>query len=135
MVKLQPKLKKRQLSSKQLLNRSILFGHQGESQAARFLVKLGYKILEQNIRVKNQEVDIIAFDPKFKEIVFVEVKSRGTEQFGNPSGAVNREKIRRMQRVAQIYLERTGRPEDYRFDILAVLPGTIHHYQNITWDL
>lgn len=111
-----------------------MFGKQGESRAARFLVSKGYRVLATNVCFGRHEVDLIALDVAQNELVFVEVKTRSGDAFGDPSQAVTGKKIASMGKVATAYLRETGRTEDYRFDILAVLPGTIHHYQNITWD-
>jgi len=128
------KLKKKLLSSRQRASKHFQLGQDGESRAARFLVSSGYEVWEQNLQIGRVEVDIVAFDPKNKEIVFVEVKTRSTEFYGSPSGAVNSKKLRNMQRVAAAYIQAKDLNWEYRFDILAVLPGTIHHYQQVSWD-
>ena len=51
-------------------------GRQGEKLAAKYLKKLGYKILERNIHESHNELDIIAADKDY--LVFVEVKKRKT---------------------------------------------------------
>ena len=58
------------------------YGQKGETLAVRYLQKTGYRILEKNYRTNLGEIDIIAKDRDF--IVFVEVKARQTESFGNP---------------------------------------------------
>ena len=65
-------------------NQQQKFGEKGESLAARFLKKNGYKILEQNYRTKLGEIDIIATERK--TIVFVEVKTRKSTRYGSPMG-------------------------------------------------
>lgn len=69
-----------------MLSRQQQFGEKGESIAERHLKKRGYKILEKNYRTKVGEIDIIAKEKN--TIVFVEVKTRRSWQFGNPKGAV-----------------------------------------------
>ncbi|MDP4857645.1 MAG: YraN family protein, partial [Desulfobacterales bacterium] len=61
------------------------FGKAGESIAARFLRKMGYRILEQNYRTVLGEIDIIARDRD--TLVFVEVKARTSGRYGNPKSA------------------------------------------------
>lgn len=86
-----------------------------------------------NVRHSNREVDIIALDKELDELVFVEVKSRATGYYGDPSFAVDRDKLRSMQYVGAIYRKKEKLNKDYRFDIITVLPGKIRHYQNVTW--
>ena len=57
-------------------------GEEGESLAQNYLSELGYQILESNWRFQKAEVDIIAKDGNF--LVFVEVKCRSTDIFGEP---------------------------------------------------
>jgi putative endonuclease len=102
-----------------MLNRQQKFGDKGESIAARYLQKIGYKILEKNYRTKLGEIDIIAKDKD--AIVFVEVKSRRSRQFGNPKGAVTIKKQRKISMVALYYLKTTNHSSaKARFDVVAV---------------
>ena len=103
-----------------MLTRPQKFGYQGESIAERHLKKLGYKILERNYRTKLGEIDIIAKDKK--TIVFVEVKTRKSGQFGNPKGAVTPAKQRKISMVALEYLKTMNRHDTKaRFDVVAVM--------------
>jgi putative endonuclease len=102
-----------------MLNQKQKFGEQGETIAARHLKKKGYKILERNYRTKLGEIDIIASDKD--TIVFVEVKSRRSWQFGNPKEAVTFEKQRKISKVALYYLKSNNRSNSRaRFDVVAV---------------
>lgn len=108
-------------------------GHRGEQRAVAFLLQKNFQILERNIRYKNQEIDIVAFDRDHQELVFIEVKTRATPDHGHPSQAVNHKKIRNLEMIAQFYLETKKLDHDFRFDILAIQPHQIEHYTNITW--
>ncbi|HEX9817874.1 MAG TPA: YraN family protein [Patescibacteria group bacterium] len=108
-------------------------GESGERIARDFLINKGYQILEQNLSFKNHEIDLIALDKRFQEIVFVEVKTRQTSFYGNPSQAVNRAKLRSLQFVAHRYLYARGLRNLYRFDIIAVTPQGVEHFENVTW--
>jgi putative endonuclease len=79
------------------------FGQEGEALAARHLKKNGYRIIEKNYRTKLGEIDIIAKDKD--TLVFVEVKSRRSWQFGNPKAAVTPRKQRKISMVALHYLK------------------------------
>jgi len=97
-----------------------LSGREGEKAAARFLEKNGYKILEYNYRVSGSEVDLIA--AKDDTICFVEVKTRGTDDFGLPEEFVDRRKRAKIIRAAKIYSSSEKFIDFYvRFDIIAVL--------------
>ena len=54
----------------------LAYGKLGEDIAVRYLLDHGYIIRQRNVRLKRDEIDIIADDPREKMIVFVEVKSR-----------------------------------------------------------
>jgi putative endonuclease len=99
------------------------FGQEGEALAARYLKKNGYRIIEKNYRTKLGEIDIIAKDKD--TLVFVEVKSRRSWQFGNPKAAVTPRKQRKISMVALHYLKSTHRTNvSARFDVATV---TITH--------
>ena len=94
-------------------------GQTGESLAAWYLKKNGYNIIEQNYRTPLGEIDIIAREKKI--IVFVEVKSRRSNRFGNPKWAVTPQKQRKISRVALQYLKSTRQMNiSARFDVVAV---------------
>lgn len=94
---------------------------------------MGWELRATNIRFSRYEVDIIAFDPAANDIVFVEVKTRSTDEYGDPSLAVSRKKIWALHQLAKAYLQRVHWRGTYRFDTISVLPDTIHHYRNVTW--
>src|SRR3989304_4929787 len=97
----------------------IRTGKAGEEIAVRHLQKLGYRILERNYRCPVGEIDIVAKDKD--TIVFVEVKSRKTEEFGDPELAVGAKKQRTLSLISMYYLsQKTKSPPDARFDVVAV---------------
>lgn len=98
-------------------------GEEGESIAASFLVKQGYRILERNYRTVLGEIDIVARDGK--ALVFVEVKARSGPQFGPPQAAVDLRKQTKMSRVALSYLKHKKVGScDCRFDVVAIVRGS-----------
>jgi putative endonuclease len=100
-------------------NKKQKFGEKGEAIAAQHLKKQGYRIIEKNYRTKLGEIDIIAKDKD--TLVFVEVKSRRSWQFGNPKAAVTPQKQRKISMVALQYLKSTHRSNaSARFDVAAV---------------
>jgi len=102
-----------------MLNRQQKLGREGESMAARYLKKHGYKILEQNYRTPLGEIDIIAKEKK--TIAFVEVKTRSAGYFGGPKSAVTLKKQRKISMVALTYLKATAQVDTKaRFDVIAI---------------
>jgi len=112
---------------------NFTLGSAGETTAVAYLRRAGYQIWETNFRAGNDEIDIIAFDPRFTELVFVEVKTRVSSDFGDPALAVDRRKLAAQVRVAAHYLQAHHSTHDFRFDIIAVLPDQVEHFENITW--
>jgi putative endonuclease len=91
-------------------------GQAGEEAAARYLEQQGYVILERNFRLRLGEVDIIARDGE--DLVFIEVKTRRTKNFGSPFEAVDARKQQQIAKVAAAYIQ--GREIPVRFDVVAV---------------
>ena len=82
----------------------------------------GYRILEQNYRNKIGEIDIIAQDGD--TLVFVEVKARRTNKFGNPKWAVTPTKQRKISMVALAYLKTFNKGDaKARFDVVSIQTG------------
>lgn len=93
-------------------------GRRGEQIAAEHLRNNGYRILEQNWRFKHAEIDIIA--EKGGELVFVEVKTRTGDWYGDPEVAVDWRKERYLQRASAAYINLKRYDGEIRFDILAI---------------
>ncbi len=95
-------------------------GDIGEQLATNYLKKNKYKILARNYKNKIGEIDIIARQKK--TIVFIEVKTRSSLQFGNPSEAVNFHKQTKIRQVAECYLQQFKiKYSDLRFDVIEIL--------------
>lgn len=96
-------------------------GTWGEEFAARLLRRKGFKIIGRRVRIgRRDELDIVARDGR--ELVFVEVKTRATEKFGEPLTAVDRAKRHALSRAAVRYLKRLSAPEIiFRFDVVEVI--------------
>ena len=97
----------------------IQTGKRGEDIAVAYLKNRGYRIIERNYTCLFGEIDIVAKDGD--TVVFVEVKSRKSEKFGDPQGAVGREKQKKISRISLTYLEEKHLyPCDARFDVVAI---------------
>jgi putative endonuclease len=94
-------------------------GDLGEQAAADFLARRGMRIMERKFRCRGGEVDLIARDGA--DLVFVEVKTRRTREFGEGSEAVTAAKRRRILRAAALYLSaRDSLSHPCRFDVVSV---------------
>ena len=111
-------------------------GKWGEDRACSLLRGKGYRILSRRIRIGNRdEIDIVARDKNV--LIFVEVKTRKTEDFGQPLSAVDRKKRHALSRAAARYLKRLRDPNVFfRFDIVEVIGScgegdpVLRHYEN-----
>lgn len=104
----------------------------GEEAAARYLMFQGYSIRSRNWRVGHLEVDIVA--EKRGVLVFVEVKTRADDRWGEPQDAVDDEKRRFLVQAANAYLHCYNLEMQVRYDIVAVTgwqpPFEIRHIEN-----
>lgn len=96
-----------------------LLGEEGEKIAVRYLKSKGYIVYQTNWRFGKLEIDIIAEDGK--ELVFIEVKTRSSEEYGRPEEAVDDQKESALINAADIYVRNFSLEIDVRFDIIAVI--------------
>ena len=103
-----------------------LLGSIGENAASEFLEGRGYKIIDKNFRCKIGEIDIIAADNDV--IVFVEVKTRSSNIYGQPSEAVNFYKQRKIVQTALTFIKK-NKLYDWmsRFDVVEVILDDHHN--------
>ena len=94
--------------------------------ASRYLLDKGFAVLHYNWRCGHKEIDLIARDRD--TLVFVEVKSRRDESYGNAHDAVTQQKIQRLISAAEVYVTRYKIDAPYRFDIVTVV-GTCDPYK------
>lgn len=93
-------------------------GKFGEELAVDFLLQKGYQLLETNFRYQKAEVDIIV--QKGEVLAAVEVKTRSTNEFGDPQDFVNQKKIRLLTKAVNEYVESRDLDVEVRFDIVAI---------------
>ena len=111
-------------------------GDKGEDLAVELLEAKGYTIIKRNYRYGKGEIDIIAKDSQEEGLVFIEVKSRKSLEYGSPEEAITKNKIKQLKRIAELYLYENEIKEILcRFDVIAILmlPGQkpqIEHYVN-----
>lgn len=121
-----------------MINRKQL-GAWGEEQAAHYLTVRGYQIQGVNVRTPYGEIDIVC--KQADRLIFIEVKTRSSTQFGFPEESITKQKISHMLRAAQYYLQQ--HPEingDWQIDVLAIeivdrqQAPRIAHFENILVD-
>lgn len=101
------------------LTRGRSLGERGEALAARWLRRHGCQIVARRCRGQLGEIDLVAVEGR--TIVFVEVKTRQSQDAGHPGDAVDGHKQRRLTRLAVAYLRKHGLLEyPARFDVVAV---------------
>jgi putative endonuclease len=99
-------------------------GRRGEDLAHRYLQRHGFAIVARNYRGRNGGVEVDLIGWHGKALVFIEVKSRASAEFGSPEEAVDREKQMRLIRAAGEYIHRSGVGwSEVRFDVVSVLFG------------
>lgn len=96
-----------------------VLGGFGERAAEKYLIRNKYKIIERNYRCKFGEIDIVALEED--NLVFIEVKTRTTEKYGNPSDAINFIKKKHMTKTALNYINHKKMQNYFcRFDVVEV---------------
>jgi putative endonuclease len=112
----------------------LLQGRKGERIACRYLMQRGFDILARRYRAAGGEVDLVAFADAL--LVFIEVKTRASRDFGDPWEFVDWQKQQRFRCAAEEFIARYDLGGyAYRFDIVSVVaPGTplesISHFPN-----
>jgi len=77
-----------------------LVGKQGEAAAAAYLKQHGYRIVEQNFRIRGGEIDTVA--KQGETLVFVEVKTRHSAAYGLPEEAITAPKTNYLKRAIAV---------------------------------
>lgn len=107
-------------------------GKFGEKLARDYLINKGYKIIDINYRNKIGEIDIIAIHKEI--LIFIEVKSRTSNNYGYPYEAVNYKKQQKIVNSSLIYIKSKSYDKfQYRYDIIEVYltnNSKINHIEN-----
>lgn len=103
------------------MSKKLILGKHGESIATDYLIRCGYSILAKNYRCKFGEVDIIAKESD--KLVFIEVKTRISLNYGFPEEAINKYKIGKIRNVAKLFMANNTNFSnfDIRFDIISII--------------
>lgn len=107
----------------------LLEGRRGERVAARRLLKLGFDILARRYKARSGELDIVAFENE--TLVFLEVKTRRSSDFGEPWEFVDWQKQQILRRAAEQFVaDHDLGNYTYRFDIVSVVGDEVTLYRN-----
>ena len=102
-------------------------GALGESIAAQYLERKGYEVLEKNFRRPYGEIDIVAL--KGNVVRIVEVKTVTRERLPSakteegdyrPEEMVHDQKLRKLARVAEAYMNQRRDQREYQIDVVGV---------------
>lgn len=116
---------------------TVRVGMSGEAVAERHLRMQRYRIIGRNVRVgAHDEIDIIAFDPVDRVLVFAEVKSRARKHPDyTPDLNMTWRKRRSVSRAARTWIAERNYDGGYRLDLLCVADNAVtEHYRDIEWD-
>jgi putative endonuclease len=123
----------RQQRQRQTMTDYAALGRRGEDMAHRYLQKNGFTVVARNYKPgADSEIDIVARQGDL--VIFVEVKSRTSAEFGSPDRAIDQEKQRHIVRAARAYVNRAAIEwNQVRFDTISVIftdPPSIVHQQD-----
>jgi putative endonuclease len=102
-------------------------GKRGEEIATAYLENLGYRILNANWRCARAEIDLIA--DQEGTIIFVEVKTRSSVDYGEPEEFVDYKKERQLEFASSVYIDMKNHQGEIRFDIIAIVFENEHLYK------
>jgi putative endonuclease len=95
-------------------------GRRGERIACRFIMRQGFDVLARRYRGRSGELDIVAFEGE--TLVFLEVKTRSSRDFGEPWEFVDWQKQQKLMRTAEEFIANHNLVQyPYRFDIVSVM--------------
>lgn len=102
------------------MNNNKIKGKKGEDYACKFLSDKGFSIIETNYYAsRHGEIDIIAKDKD--TLVFVEVKTRSTNNFGHPLESITPSKIQKMHKASGYYLlQKNIKAKSIRLDAVSI---------------
>jgi putative endonuclease len=98
-------------------------GSLGENLAAQFLIGKGFRVVARNYRCRRAEIDLIVQRKDW--LIFVEVKTRNSNAYGEPESFVDALQRKLIYDAAEEYIYKTGWQGNIRFDIVSVKPGIV----------
>ncbi len=96
-------------------------GNLGEMLAEKFLEEHGYQILDRNFTTRYGEIDLVAVEAETENVIFVEVKTRTTNTYGEPEDSITPAKMERLQNAALLWLQaHPDATDDWRIDVISI---------------
>ena len=118
-------------------------GKLGEQIGRKYLVDKGYQILQSNFHTRFGEIDLIA--TKDQKLIFVEVKTKIGDQFGDPEEMIDRRKLAKVQMMAEIFLQKNPQIARqypaYQIDAVCLVLGPnnevvrINHWEDLSSEM
>ncbi len=102
------------------MQNTVKKGKNSEDLAEKFLLDKNFRIIKRNFKFgKTGEIDIIAYDGEV--IVFIEIRSKTSKEFGDPLSSITPGKIRKIKKSAEGYLYINNiNDTEVRFDVITV---------------
>lgn len=94
-------------------------GIYGETLAKNYLIEKGYEVIQCNYRFRKLELDLVCSIDNL--LVIVEVKTRFTDEFGEPWKAVTKAKQKQLIKAANFYIEEFDVHQHTRFDVISIV--------------
>ena len=95
-------------------------GHLAEKKACDFLLAKGLHLIDRNYHCHCGEIDLIMHDKD--DIVFIEVRSRMSSNYGSAIESINKNKQQKLIKSAKLYLQKRNWFEkvNCRFDVIGI---------------
>ncbi|MCJ8345236.1 YraN family protein [bacterium] len=109
------------------MNRRKEFGNWAEEIALSFFLNLGAQLIQKNFQKRGGEIDLILFHEE--NLIFVEVRSRKSDQFMDPVFSIDQKKQKKIKHVAQHFYSYEWKEESIcRFDVISII-GSKDNFQ------
>lgn len=106
-------------------------GMEAESQALAFLEQQGLQLIARNVRFKGGELDLVMQDHQSR--IFVEVRLRKSNRYGNAAESITFTKQQRLIRAALLYNQRFPTSQPWRIDVVTLTPVIKTGLPDIQW--
>jgi putative endonuclease len=110
------------------LKNNIQKGKDAEDKALEFLTQKGYELLARNYRFGKGEIDLVLV--KENTLIFVEVRSLQSADFGFPEQSISEKKKKLLQKTAENFIFEKNWQKNIRFDVVALLGKQIEHFED-----
>lgn len=106
-------------------------GFEYEEYTKKYLELKGLKYIESNFYSRFGEIDLIFFEEKSKTLIFIEVKYRKNNEYGEAIEFVTKSKMKKIYLTSICYINKIEWKENIRYDIVGI-SGYVNNF-NINW--